>query len=413
MMDIVVIADDLTGALDTGVQFIKKGIITMVITNLEFDLKNIPDNIEALVIDTESRHLLGEQAKTRIKNILSKFKNHPIRYYYKKIDSTFRGNVGKELEGFIEGTGTKILSFVPAFPDNARKVKDGILYVNDERITQTSFAKDILNPIKNDYIPDILKENFSYKIERIEGLNIQNLSFKDKKIILFDSETKNDLINIGEKLKHENLLKYSAGSAGFAEIIAEFEKRNNLFKKSSFKNDKILFISGSVNPISLEQNEYAKQNGYVTYDFKFEKIICKNFDFQELVNKIDFNKNKKILLRTFSKNHNMEDNLNYLKERKLEINEIALNITQNIGILTKNIIYKYNIETIIVFGGDTLIGILKALKCFYIIPLVEIISGVVLSEIEYDNKRIKIITKAGGFGKVDIIKTIENYKGIR
>lgn len=109
----------------------------------------------------------------------------------------------------------------------------------------------------------------------------------------------------------------------------------------------------------------------------------------------------------------MEDNLNYLKERKLEINEIALNITQNIGILTKNIIYKYNIETIIVFGGDTLIGILKALKCFYIIPLVEIISGVVLSEIEYDNKRIKIITKAGGFGKVDIIKTIENYKGIR
>ena len=413
MIDIIVIADDLTGALDTGVQFIKKGILTLVITDLYFEVENIPKEIKALVIDTESRHLNGEQAKERVKNVLLKFKNHNIKYYYKKVDSTLRGNVGKELEGFIEGTGTKLISFVPAFPDNNRIVKNGILYVDGVEITKTSFAKDILNPIENDYIPSILNKNISCKIERVDKKDIENISLKDKKILLFDSENKGDLINIGEKLKAKDLLKYSAGSAGFAEIIAEFEKSFQQDIKYTFEKNKILLISGSVNPVSVEQAEYAKQNGYISYELDFEEIISKSFSFDKIINKINFNKDNKILIRTFSQKQNMEKNLNYLHEKELKIEDITLNISKNIGILTKNLIEKGNISTIIVFGGDTLIGILKNLKCFCIIPLAEIISGVVLAEVEYNNRKLKIVTKAGGFGKNNIIKVIENYEGIR
>ena len=45
MLKFVIIADDLTGSLDTGVQFTKKNIPTLVITDLQFELSSIPKNI--------------------------------------------------------------------------------------------------------------------------------------------------------------------------------------------------------------------------------------------------------------------------------------------------------------------------------------------------------------------------------
>ena len=80
MLKFVIIADDLTGSLDTGVQFTKKNIPTLVITDLQFELSSIPKNIEAVVIDTESRHIDGNEAKKLIKSIAEKFTNSSVKY---------------------------------------------------------------------------------------------------------------------------------------------------------------------------------------------------------------------------------------------------------------------------------------------------------------------------------------------
>ena len=41
MIKLVIIADDLTGALDTGVQFSKKNMSTIVTTDLNFNFEDI------------------------------------------------------------------------------------------------------------------------------------------------------------------------------------------------------------------------------------------------------------------------------------------------------------------------------------------------------------------------------------
>lgn len=41
MIKLVIIADDLTGALDTGVQFSKKNISTIVTADLNFNTRNL------------------------------------------------------------------------------------------------------------------------------------------------------------------------------------------------------------------------------------------------------------------------------------------------------------------------------------------------------------------------------------
>ena len=57
MVKLLIIADDFTGALDTGVQFSAHGAVTSVITDPAFDFTKVDSSIQVLVMDAETRHL--------------------------------------------------------------------------------------------------------------------------------------------------------------------------------------------------------------------------------------------------------------------------------------------------------------------------------------------------------------------
>src|SRR5680860_466555 len=95
---IYVIADDLTGANDTGVQFTKKGYSTIVSVLDEHSTIIIPDNLDVFVMDTETRELESKTARKRLKSILEKININEKEVVYKKVDTTIRGNTGDEIE---------------------------------------------------------------------------------------------------------------------------------------------------------------------------------------------------------------------------------------------------------------------------------------------------------------------------
>ena len=55
MVKLLIIADDFTGALDTGIQFVNKGIATQVFTKMPEAIGDIDETTEVLVIDSETR----------------------------------------------------------------------------------------------------------------------------------------------------------------------------------------------------------------------------------------------------------------------------------------------------------------------------------------------------------------------
>lgn len=78
---LAIIADDLTGASDSGVQFARNGYRTQVI----FDWKEIfNDCLETIVIDTDSRSLPGVQAYVRVKEAAEALRNQGFSFIYKK-----------------------------------------------------------------------------------------------------------------------------------------------------------------------------------------------------------------------------------------------------------------------------------------------------------------------------------------
>ncbi|MGB9840297.1 four-carbon acid sugar kinase family protein [Thermovenabulum sp.] len=92
MFKFIIIADDFTGANDTGVQLTKKGFETYTLLDLEGFTKS---EFDALVIDTETRGLSPENAYNKVKESINKLKaliNVELEemIIYKKIDSTLR-----------------------------------------------------------------------------------------------------------------------------------------------------------------------------------------------------------------------------------------------------------------------------------------------------------------------------------
>ena len=97
MIGLFIIADDFTGALDTGVQFAAKGIPTRVITDPAADLARDWGDARVLVLDAETRHLPPLEAYDTVYHAARQAVEIGIPYLYKKTDSALRGNVGAEL----------------------------------------------------------------------------------------------------------------------------------------------------------------------------------------------------------------------------------------------------------------------------------------------------------------------------
>ena len=112
-VEMLVLADDFTGALDTGMQFAKYGARTKVITDPDTAFSD--PEIQILVIDTETRHKSPEESAGIISSIVKKASSCGVRVFYKKTDSALRGNVGAEMEALLRAAGSGCIHFVPAF----------------------------------------------------------------------------------------------------------------------------------------------------------------------------------------------------------------------------------------------------------------------------------------------------------
>ena len=144
-LEILVLADDLTGALEAGAAFAQRGILGQVA------ISKVPGTTcRVLVVDTETRHLPENEAAGRVENIARRAN---ARLVYKKTDSTLRGNIRAELHA-LSLIGPVL--YVPAYPQLGRTLRDGCLHVHGVPVEQTAFAIDPLHPVRNGNIQVLL-----------------------------------------------------------------------------------------------------------------------------------------------------------------------------------------------------------------------------------------------------------------
>ncbi len=119
-----VLADDLTGACDAGVQFAERGIATWVRTGVAAEAAEIE------VMVTNSRDDPPAMACAKVQRACKTLREEGRELLYKKIDSTLRGNLGIEIAAALESCGATLALVAPSFPAQGRTLEAGRLRVN-------------------------------------------------------------------------------------------------------------------------------------------------------------------------------------------------------------------------------------------------------------------------------------------
>ena len=125
----LVIADDLTGACDTGAVFARRGL--RVVVQLAAGGAPVLQDGDVLVVSTDSRYLSEDQAAQAVLTavptaVLSAAR--PNCQIYKKVDSTLRGHPGAELRAVMRPmkcplSSTSALAWAMVFPSSWSAVR--------------------------------------------------------------------------------------------------------------------------------------------------------------------------------------------------------------------------------------------------------------------------------------------------
>ncbi len=236
MLEVLAIADDLTGALEVGAKFSARGLPALVTTRdgTEFDTP-------VGVIDTESRHLSAADAE----QCVFERATIPARWIYKKTDSTLRGNIAAELRALVRRYGPARVAYVGPYPSLGRTVRDGILYVKGIPVSDTEFGRDPLNPVRDSRLRMALDPEWD--------------------CIVFDGGSDEDVMRAARDILDDPRIRIVAGPAAIAGALAGCMCRDD--PSHCWPSlPRCLVVNGSRSAVSARQVEVALASGIVSQD---------------------------------------------------------------------------------------------------------------------------------------------------
>jgi 2-keto-3-deoxygluconate permease len=415
---VLIVADDLTGASDTGVQFSKKNLKSMVITNKDKINKSLKE-CDVLVVDTESRSDDKDKAYRKTYEIGKIVKQYNIKYIYKKLDSTMRGNIGAEISGLMDSLEIKHAIIVPALPSYGRTTKNGNIYVKGVLLAETETADDPKAPVRESHIAKIIAHQTSKKTglinydEVLSGkenlvLKIEEQLKEGIQMIIIDALENNDLDIIASALTAIKERVLVAGSTGLAGHISKYfdikkEKKSNIV------------VAGSVSEVTIKQLNYAKEKLDITLiDVEIGKLLTGEQKMEKTrimdIIKESSRKGKDIIIRSASSKDIVSRSFETGQKYGLSRFKVSETIASFLGEIARHIIQQININGILFTGGDIAVKAVRSLDISGTILKDEILPGIPYGHfIEEQYKNIKIVTKAGGFGNEDSIVKVLHF----
>jgi uncharacterized protein YgbK (DUF1537 family) len=410
----LIIADDLTGANDTGIQFRQQGFDTIVLTDLEsFDSAFL--RFDATCVDTDTRRLPAEPVLPRMEEVIRTISGRASQAtIYKKVDSTLRGHIGREIDILVEKLRFECVFFAPAYPGQGRQTLNGIYLVNSVPITETEFSKDPRFPILTSEVREWMKGQSKLRSAHLGGevisqgweailSGVEGHLRQGVRIFTFDCSSASDLGAIAEAGLQMKRRPLFVGSAGLAERVAE--------GLSSRKRGEAgcLVIAGSLSRVTSEQVRYAVENGahlislpdgFWSEQRKGKRMVQRIA--QEASDALA--EGKGVVIWTQSG----EAQPTSLDAAKTD------QINHFLSELTQTVMAKTEIRGLVLTGGETASAILSAFGAHGLRLEAEVLPAIPFGRIVGGSQEgLGVVTKAGGFGKPEALaKSIEFIKAL-
>lgn len=165
------IADDFTGATDLANNLVRAGMRTVQVIGVPDTA--VPD-ADAVVVALKSRTSPVKQAvaeSVAAARWLRQVGDVPI--YFKvcsTFDSTPQGNIGPVTEALMDELQAPFVVITPAFPENARTVFKGHLFVGDVLLSESSMRHHPLTPMTDSNLVRVMQAQLDTPCSRHVGL---------------------------------------------------------------------------------------------------------------------------------------------------------------------------------------------------------------------------------------------------
>jgi uncharacterized protein YgbK (DUF1537 family) len=419
---LVILADDLSGAADCAVPFVRSGFPTEVFLQPELIREAKAPFIS---VDLNTRELTPGQAVQATSRAFTLIPSTASTVWYRKIDSTLRGNIGPDVLASLRRLRDKRIIFcAPAFPDTGRTTVNGKVFVNGL-------------PLENSGVhhrsPKSLAELFAevglptrlVPLDVIRGgpANLlDHLKYNSRvTVAILDAETNEDLSVIaqtGLQIRQELIFVGSAGlthqiaalfgsesleASGYDLQSGEQPKRNSsdpllqyserehhvpdtskIAKRLRLPDKPILIVIGSKSPVSRAQCEQVTDKGEV--DVLRAEISALEPGDGTIVGAV---------IRALANRRDLVITTELPKPISEARSTSGAVLMRNLGSMLSPFLDQFS--ALILTGGETGRGVLTQSGIGRLSMLDEVEPGVTLSE-SLSKPQIPIIMKAGAFG---------------
>lgn len=391
----LIVADDFTGANDTGVQLKRRGVPTSVVFSSEFIASE-----GSFVLDTESRALGPEEAAAAVRAGLKGVDLTAFGRVMKKVDSTLRGSVAAEIKAVDELYGSELVVFAPALPDLGRTTVGGVHLLKGIPITRTELAKDPKTPVTEDNITRLLEAVYDEPVTHIseDQVSAGEIDFSAGRVFTCDSATNADLRSVIQAAVATGKRTLWVGTAAMADHLLGVE----------VDVPPALAVVASVSAVSREQVNFAAGEGIPLVSVPIPELLTGEQKMETYVAQtVALLKEGKdaILASSASCNRAELDRSVAVGEKLNMTREQVSGYTQMVmGKMTKAILEQTPVSGMFLTGGDTALGFFMEARSLGSSIVTEIAVGIPMMRLSGGPfAGLKVVTKAGAFGKEDAI----------
>lgn len=406
---IVVIADDFTGAGDSGVHFARRGLKTAFLFSAK-DLGQAFDGPDALALSAETRFLPPQEAAALIRDITLRCREAGGRFFFKKVDSALRGNPGEETEAMLGILNYPAALICSAMPAARRCVVDGVLLIDGQPVHTTNLGRDPFTPVPISSVGHLFTINTGLKAGLIPlAVIAAGPEAIDRKVVellkegcsalVADAASEDDLAALaGLVLRSHDPASGQApllpvGSSGLAKAIAGAPRR-----AEARPSGRLLAVVGSLNEAALEQAEFAvAQQEFSLFAVDVEAGLADpEKECARLLAAVRAGGEGHVLLRGLTP-----------PEEDAVTADVGTRVAELYGKLAYTLCRELPFASVFATGGSTAVAMAVALGTNAVMLENEILPGVVLSSCTSPDTGVRwFISKAGSFGGRETLVSI-------
>jgi uncharacterized protein YgbK (DUF1537 family) len=428
VLEVAIIADDLTGAADTGVQFCPYFTDTVLVSyrDLSPDLFGLSPQV--LSVYTNTRCMDAELARERTGHVAGQLSAFHPKHIYKKVDSCLRGNLGAEVDAILDEMGFEHSFIAPAFPEMGRTTSHDIHRVDGTPVSQTELSKDPVNPVTQSRLCRIVAAQSRYEVGHVDVSvvdspdevllrEIDRLVQSGSRHLAFDATDNAHLERIARAAIASGKKILLVGSAGLAKGLGQIFPKRPLKAKNVmtvFPEGHHLLVCGTTSERNklqilalIEAHPYEVISfwpGLLADETQRERLLSK----ARLAHRVLSEKD--VIIRI--------DDPETLDAEKVDNSSgwTAEQIVNGLGLFIASVLRQTRPAELFLTGGDTANAVLKAIGVRAIRLLKEIVPGMVQGIVMGGlMDGLSVVTKAGAFGNRDALVVLHEYwrKNIR